>query len=351
MLQLRANWLSGHHLNRRGPELAGLVVLAAALQLAAGVGLAYVAGFSAVHDVLGRVSWPWIGAAAGGLVVSFVAYYFAYRGIYEVEDGHELARRQMVSVVTGGFGGFFAHGGSALDDYALRAAGADERDASVRVSALAGMEHGVLAVVGTAAGIVVLVQGLAKPPLDFSLPWSVIPIPGFALAFWLAERYRARLRDQDGWRGKVGVFLDSIHLNRLLFLHPREHGPAVLGMAFFWIADAFVMWAALQAFGFRMDPAPMFIGYATGMVFTRRTGPLGGAGVLMVVLPVTIWYSGAPMAVAVVAVFVYRLLTLWLPMPFSFAALPTLRHMGKPGVPQAEDAAETDEPAVRHKSA
>jgi hypothetical protein len=50
-------------------------------------------------------------------------------------------------------------------------------------------------------------------------------------------------------------------------------------------------------------------------------------------------------------VFVYRVLTLWLPMPFSFAALPTLRHMGKPGVPQAEDAADTDEPAVRHKSA
>ena len=225
MLQLRANWLSGHHLQRRGRELTGLVVLAAALQVAAAVGLAYVAGFSAVHDVLGRVSWPWIGAAGGGLVVSFPAYYFAYRGIYEVEDGHELARRQMMSVVTGGFGGFFAHGGAALDDYALRAAGADERDASVRVSALAGMEHGALAVLGTAAGIVVLVQGLAKPPPDFSLPWSVIPIPGFALAFWLAARYRARLRDRGGWRGKMGVFLDSIHLNRLLFLHHQAHRP------------------------------------------------------------------------------------------------------------------------------
>jgi uncharacterized membrane protein YbhN (UPF0104 family) len=351
MLQMRANWLSGHHLHRRGRELAGLVALAAALQMAAAVGLAYVAGFSAVHAVLGRISWPWIGVAVGGIVVSFFAYYFAYRGIYEVEEGHELARRQMISVVTGGFGGFFAHGGAALDDYALRAAGADERDASVRVSALAGMEHGVLAVLGTAAGIVVLVQGLPKPPPDFSLPWAVIPVPGFALAFWMAERYRARLRGRDGWRGKVGVFLDSIHLNRLLFLRPLEHGPAVLGMAFFWIADALVMWAALSAFGFDMNAAAMFIGYATGMVFTRRTGPLGGAGILMVVLPVTIWYSGAPMAVAVVAVFVYRVLTLWLPMPFSFAALPTLRHMGKPGVPQAEDAADTDEPAVRHKSA
>jgi uncharacterized membrane protein YbhN (UPF0104 family) len=142
----------------------------------------------------------------------------------------------------------------------------------------------------------------------------------------------------------VGVFLDSIHLNRLLFLHPREHGPAVLGMAFFWIADAFVMWAALQAFGFEMDPAPMFIGYATGMVFTRRTGPLGGAGVLMVVLPVTVWYSGAPMATAVVGILVYRVVSLWLPMPFALGTLKTLRAMGETG--GSAQPSESREPAL-----
>jgi uncharacterized membrane protein YbhN (UPF0104 family) len=349
LVQLRANWLSGHHLHRRGPELAGLMVLTAVLEAAAAVGLAYVAGFSAVGETLRRVSWPWIAVAFGGIAVSLPSYYFACRGVYRVEDGHELGRRQMIAVVTGGFGGFFAHGGTAMDDYALQAAGADERDAKVRVAALAGMEHGVLSVVGTAAGIVVLAQGLAKPPLDVSLSWTVIPLPGFALAFWLAERYRERLRDRDGWRGKLGVFWDSIHLNRRLFLRPRDHAPAVLGMALYWIGDAFAMWAALQAFGFAMNAAAMFIGYATGMVFTRRTGPLGGAGILMLVLPVTVWYSGAPLAVALVAVFVYRLLTLWLPMPFAFASLPTLRHLGKRGVPHAEDAAETDEPAARHE--
>jgi hypothetical protein len=46
--------------------------------------------------------------------------------------------------------------------------------------------------------------------------------------------------------------------------------------------------------------AALYIGFATGMVFTRRTGPLAGAGMLALVLPVTIWYSGAPFAVAVV---------------------------------------------------
>lgn len=323
-----------------------LLVLAAVLQIAAAVGMAYVAGFPQIWHTVQHVSWVWLGVLAATIVVSFVGYYIAYHGIYHVEDGPELTRREMVAVVAGGFGGFLAHGGSALDDYALRAAGSDERDASVRVSALAGMEHGVLAVIGTAAGIVVLAQGLSAPPLDFSLPWSVIPIPGFALAFWLAERYREQLRDRPGWRGKVAVFLDSIHLNRLLFLRPSQHGPAVLGMTLFWLADACAVWAALAAFGFQMNPAAMFIGYATGMVFTRRTGPLGGAGVLMVVLPTTIWYSGAPMAVAVVGVFAYRVLSLWLPMPSALASLGTLRAMGAGRTPGAEQTAESSEPSL-----
>lgn len=349
---LPVDWLSAHHVHRRSTELGALVGLAAVLQMSAAVGMAYVAGFSAVASALARVSWPWLLGSVAAMGLSFVGYYFAYRGIYEVECGTRLKKQHMLAVVAGGFGGFLAHGGSALDDYALRSAGAEKRDATVRVSALAGMEHGVLAVLGTAAGITVLAMGLSRPPADFSIPWSVLPIPGFAIAFWAAERYRERLRDRGGWRAKVGVFLDSIHLNRLLFLRPRDHGPAVAGMTLFWVADAFAMWAALAAFGYVMNPAPMFIGYATGMVFTRRTGPLGGAGVLMVVLPVTIWYSGAPLAVSVVAVFAYRVISLWLPMPFSLATLPILRHMGEPGVPHAEgEARAPGEPALRRKSA
>jgi uncharacterized membrane protein YbhN (UPF0104 family) len=337
-------------LAQRRSRLSALLLLAAVVEVAAAVGMAYVAGFSEVRAVLGRWSAPWLAVVVGAIVISFVGYYWAYRGIYRVEQGPRLRRRQMIAVVTGGFGGFLAHGGSALDDYALRAAGADERDARNRVSALAGMEHGVLAVIGTVAGIVVLAEGRGAPPADFSLPWAVIPIPGFALAFWLAERYREKFHGRPGWRGNVGVFLDSIHLNRELFLRPQEHGPAVLGMLVFWLTDAFAMWASLEAFGFTMNAAALFIGYATGMVFTRRTGPLGGAGILMVVLPVTIWYSGGamPLATAVVGVFVYRVVTLWLPMPFAFASLPTLRDMGEPGTPGAEDAASSDEPALGH---
>ncbi len=87
------------------------------------------------------------------------------------------------------------------------------------------------------------------------------------------------------------------------------------------------------------------------MVFTRRTGPLAGAGVLTLVLPVTIMYCGAPLAPAVVGIFAYRVLALWLPVPVSLAALPTLRDMGEHRVPRAEGVAQSpQEPALRRSN-
>jgi uncharacterized membrane protein YbhN (UPF0104 family) len=119
----------------------------------------------------------------------------------------------------------------------------------------------------------------------------------------------------------------------------------------FWATDAFACWTGLAAFGCQMDAAALFVGFATGMVFTRRTGPLAGAGVLALVLPVTIWYSGAPFAAAIAGVFAYRILALLLPMPVSLAALPTSRRMGEQRDPQAEGIAEPpDEPGLRRSA-
>jgi hypothetical protein len=343
--------VSGHHLQSRGTELTMLVALAAVLQLAAGVGLAYVAGFSSVRAVLADFHWVWLLALTGALGLSFVGYYWAYEGIFTVAGGPTLKGSQMRMVVTAGFGGFLARGGGALDRYALEAAGTDQREAKVRVSGLAGLEHGILAIGGCGAAIAVLASGLPQPPMDFTIPWSVLPVPGFLVAFWLAERYRDRFRDAKGWRGSLGNFLESIHLIRELFVHPRRWWLALSGMALFWAADAFAAWAGMAAFGYQLNAAGLIVGFATGMVFTRRTGPLAGAGILALCLPLTMWVCGAPLAVAVVGIFAYRVLALWLPMPASLALLPAIREMGEHEVPQAEGETEPpDEPGLRRSA-
>jgi hypothetical protein len=162
--------LSVVYVRRRGSALAVLIAVAVLLELAAGTGLAFLAGFDKVRAVAGRFDGFWLMVLVGALLISFVGYYLAYRGIFEVEDGPRLSRPQMRAVVAAGFGGFLAHGGGALDQYALEAAGAEEADAKARVAALGGMEHGVLAIGGCAAAIILVATGRGQPPLDFTCP-------------------------------------------------------------------------------------------------------------------------------------------------------------------------------------
>jgi hypothetical protein len=313
---------------RRGSALAMMAAEAALLSAAAAAGIAYVAGFAQVRAAFADFHWVWICALLGGFGFSFAGYYYAYEGIVKVAGGPRATGAQVRTMVTVDFGGFLSGLGGILDRFALQGTGASQREAKCRVWALAGFELGVLALGGTATAIVVLALGSSTPPLDLTLPWAVIPVPGFLIAFWLADRYCDRLQGRPGWRGTVGNFLESIHLLRVMFTNPRHYGRAVAGMALFWAGDAFAVWASMAAFGFQMGAAALFVGYATGMVFTRRTAPLSGGPILVLCLPLTLWGSGAPLAVAVVGIVVYRTLAAWLLMPAGFALLPEVRKIG-----------------------
>jgi uncharacterized membrane protein YbhN (UPF0104 family) len=315
------------HIDRCAAELAALIAVAVLLDLAAGTGLAYMAGFARVLAVLKHVHWQWLVVALGALCVSFTGYYLAYRGVYGARGGYRLPHRKLLAVVAAGFGGFLAHGGRTPDDLALQAAGADRREVFVRVSTLGGMEQGVLALGGCVAAIVVLCLRL-HVPFGVTMPWAIIPVPGFVLAFVAAEFWTGRLRGRGGWRERVSIFLDSVRLVRQLITRPVRYRPALAGMIAFWAADAFAAWAALAAFGLSMEAAAMLVGFCTGMLFTRRMAPLAGAGILTAALAMAIWWSGAPLAVAVAGIFVYRMFSLWLPMPFALASLPVLRGLG-----------------------
>jgi hypothetical protein len=50
----------------------------------------------------------------------------------------------------------------------------------------------------------------------------------------------------------------------------------------------------MAAFGYHMNPAAAVIAFGTAMIVTRRTGPLGGGGILMAALPPTLWQCGVP---------------------------------------------------------
>ena len=343
--------LSTHHVNRSWPQLAGLVAVVAGFYAISGIGMAYVAGFDAVHSRLVHAHWWWLGPSFGGVLLAFCGYYFAYRGIKWAEGGPELEAPALLAVVTAGFVGFLAHGGTALDEFAMRAGGADKREAKVRVGAIAGFEHGVLAMIVCPAAIIALATGVVVPRTDFTWPWAIVPIPAFALVIWLAKRYRERLRRHGGWRRVVANFFDAVHIVYTVLTSPRRHGPALAGMALYWGADMFALWSATAAFGFHMSALSVIVALGTGMIFTRRTAPLAGGGLITVALVPTLWYGAAvPFAAATLGVVAYRFFTLWALLPGSLAAVPKLRELGRRG----EDAGGRDtrtqrgEPALEH---
>jgi hypothetical protein len=313
--------------------------------------MAYVAGFDAVDARLAHAHGWWLGPCAAALAVSFAGYTLAYRGVKSVEGGPRMTWSMLLAVVTAGFGGFFAHGGTILDEYAMRAGGAGAREGKVRTAALACFEHGVLAILVCPAAAVALVLGEVIPRTDFTWPWAVIPPGGFALGIWAAERYRDRLRERDGLAGKLGVFADAVHLFYEMLRSPRRNGVAVLGMALYWGADMFALWAATAAFGYRMSALAIIVGLGTGMLFTRRTAPLAGAGFMLVALTATLWYGSAvPFAAATLGVAAYRLIVVFAPMPFAFAELPLLRELGRSGADSSGEGTSIDrgEPALEH---
>jgi uncharacterized membrane protein YbhN (UPF0104 family) len=340
-----------HRLESTPWELAGVILLAALLFVCAGAGMAYISGFHAFWEVLRRPRWAWLGASAGAQIISLAGYAAGYRGISKVERGPDLQGRPLLAVVVAGFSGLLAQGSGALDRYAMKAMGAGDREASARVAALTGLEHGSMPWIVCPTAVALWLIGVTKPPPSFVIPWAVIPPIGFALGIWTAERWRDRLRGRAGWRGKLGTFFDGTHYIWVLLSSPISCSAPLLGMLFFWGASMFSLWAGVAAFGLHMPAGTLIICYGTAYLATQRTAPLGGGGLLMTALVPTLWYvGGVPLAVATAGVLIHRLFSLWLFLPLSLAELSTLRKLGsrRPGTLGPGTAETHGEPALQH---
>jgi hypothetical protein len=105
--------------------------------------------------------------------------------------------------------------------------------------------------------------------------------------------------------------------------------------------EIFALWVGVAAFGFTLGLPEVILADAIGYVLTRRGAPFGGAGFLDVTLAMCLWACGVPLAPAIAGTLVYRFFSLFAPMPFCVAALPTLRDIG------GEQDAPSSEPAVQ----
>ncbi|MGH2871713.1 MAG: lysylphosphatidylglycerol synthase domain-containing protein [Solirubrobacteraceae bacterium] len=293
--------------------------LATLLAAVAVVAIAKVTGADAIGRAFGHIDPPWIALIAGAELLTYPAYMLAYRSIAQVHGHARLSLPIVARLVVAGFGPFTIGGGFGIDKRALHAIHEDERSARVRVLALGSLEWAVLAPIACAVSIVLLVQGADIMP-SLLWPWALAVPAGFAAAVWASAPGRA-LWLRQAWGGRLDLLaqaVEGVGAIRTLVIHPRQFPGAWFGTAAYWIADIVAFYGGLRTFGLDPDLGKVVIAYATGYAATRRSLPLGGAGLTEFLMTYSLYWVREPLAPALAAVLAYRAFN------FLLVAIPAL---------------------------
>jgi uncharacterized membrane protein YbhN (UPF0104 family) len=310
-------WLRSHPV---AVSLLATVIAAGGVLL-----IAYATGADEVGRAFETVQPAWIALIAGAELIAYPAYMLAYRSVAQVHGHARLELPLVGRVVAAGFGPFALAGGFGIDKEMLHALHEDERSARVRVLGLGILEWALLAPTVCVISIVFLIQGANILP-SLLWPWALAVPLGFGFALWAsAPGMRERICRIGGKRRAwIADMLDGIGVLRTLISQPRKYAGAWIGTALYWAADITAFYAALRTFGLEMQGGKVILAYATGYAATRRSLPLGGAGVTEVLMTYALYWVRQPLAPALAAVVAYRAFN------FLLAAAPALiarRHL------------------------
>lgn len=262
-------------------------------------------------DQMGRVfndfDPTWIGLIAGAELLAYPAYMLAYRSIAQVHGHAPLALPVVARVVIAGFGPFTVGGGFGIDRQTLHALHEDEHSATVRVLALGTLEWAVLAPTTAVVAIVLLVQHANMMP-SLLWPWAIAVPLGFGFGLWASTPARVRWLGRFTQRAAkvLSRTLEGVGVLRTLVAQPRTYAPAWLGTALYWAADIAAFYGGLRTFGLDPGFGKVIIAYSTGYAATRRSLPLGGAGITEVLMTYALYWVRQPLAPALAAVVAYR---------------------------------------------
>jgi uncharacterized membrane protein YbhN (UPF0104 family) len=312
-------------LNRR-PRIA---LLLSAL-VAGGTIVAIAASDSphALWETLQRIEPEWLAVAFGFELLSYVGYVLAYRSM--VLDGAEkkLSLKLVVHLVVAGFGPFVPLGGFSFDRRALGAVHRSRREARRQVLALGVIEYALLAPAACVCALILLLQS-GKASLVVTLPWVFAVPPGFALAWWASQpRFVRKFERGDGRvRRSIGELLRAASVLREIVQRPLERPGALVGMAVYWAAEIACLAFALRCFGVELSVPALVVAYATGYAASRRSLPLGGAGITEALLTVALITVRVHAPEALLSVVAYRVVNFLVPTLPSLLAHSSIEPM------------------------
>jgi uncharacterized membrane protein YbhN (UPF0104 family) len=269
----------------------------------------------ALWHALGQMQPVWLLAALAAELAAYVGYVIAYRSTILDPGRPRLSLMLTVRLVVAGFGPFVPMGGFAFDRRALRGAQYSPRRARVQVMGLGVIEYLMLAPAACVCAVILVLESARASPL-LTWPWIFAVPPGFLLAWWATRPgILEHFQHADGpVRRWICDLLTGVEVMRGVVLRPLERPAAVFGMAIYWAAEVTCLGFALYCFGVEISIPALVIAYATGYAASRRSLPLGGAGITEALLTVSLIAVHVPAVSALFAVVAYRLVNFLAPM-------------------------------------
>lgn len=290
---------------------------------AVGVGVILLVGALQLQQVpwgetLSQASWQWVLVAAAMSAVSYVGAAWNVTGFSPPRIGlvravlAQAAGAALKIITPAGVGAL------AVNVRLVQKAGASARAA---VTAIAGAQGAQFLVSVLCLGVLVVLPGprvdLPEVP-DSPVVWVAAGLGVVVLAGVLAVLWSRR---GPVWE-QLGAAVAAI---RAVVVSPRRFAEGFGGGLLLTLGFIGAMWASLLAFGGQVSPLGVAVVVLVGTGVGSVVPTPGGAGAIEVSLTGGLVAVGAPVAVAVPAVLVYRLLTFWLPMLLGVGAAARLR--------------------------
>jgi uncharacterized membrane protein YbhN (UPF0104 family) len=297
----------------RRPRLATLL----SVLIAGGtvVGIAASDSPRALWHTFERIEPIWLLVAFGFELLAYVGYVLAYRATILDTSQQRLSLMLAIRLVVAGFGPFVPLGGFSFDREALRAVHTSRRGARRQVLALGVIEYGLLAPAAWVCALVLLLDS-DSASLVLTLPWVFAVPPGFALAWWATQPRILRYfqHSKGSIRRWIGELLAGVEVLRSVVTRPLERPLALVGMAIYWAAEIACLDFSLRCFGVVLSVPAIVVAYATGYAASRRSLPLGGAGITEALLTLSLIWVHVPAAHALLSVVAYRIVNFLVPM-------------------------------------
>jgi uncharacterized membrane protein YbhN (UPF0104 family) len=279
----------------------------------------------------------WLPVMLFGSLLATAAYTSAYRSVVRLNHGTRFSLALIIRVVLLGFGPFVPAGGFVVDKRALHAVEGDERQATVTILGLGALEWALLAPAACICAIALLIVNDKRAMPSLLWPWALAVPIGFALALWLARPARCERLNPHGWQGGLRKGLRAVAMLPELAREFSSCWSAWAGMALYWLFDIAAFYGAVRMVDLRPNLGEIVLAYATGYALTRRSMPLGGAGITEVLMTFALHWVGEPVVPALVAVVIYRVFNFMLPAIPAFVARSKVQPLLR--------AAESDRPA------